>query len=243
MIEVKNISKVFKLPHEKHKTFFHKLTGTFRSSFRYEEFYALNNVSFKINQGEFLGVVGRNGSGKTTLLRIIAGIYKPTTGVVSVNGIMNTFLEIGVGFQSDFTCRENVYINGALLGFSRKEIDKRFDDIMQFAELEKFIDINLNKLSAGMQIRLAFSIAMQSTAPILLVDEIFAVGDSNFQQKCHNVFRRYKKNGKTILFVSHDLNSIQEYCNRVLVLEQGKIVNEGTAADMINYYNENILAK
>ncbi len=243
MIEVKNISKVFKLPHEKHKTFFHKLTGTLRSSFRYEEFYALNNVSFNVNQGEFLGVVGRNGSGKTTLLRIIAGIYKPTSGVVNVNEIMNTFLEIGVGFQSDFTCRENVYINGALLGFSRKEMDKRFSDILHFAELEKFADAKLIHLSSGMQVRLAFSIAMQVDAPIFLVDEIFAVGDNPFQQKCKKLFWEYKRQGKTVLFVSHDLDSILEYCDRVVILENGVLVKQGTPSETIAYYTKEVLKK
>jgi ABC-type polysaccharide/polyol phosphate transport system ATPase subunit len=243
MISVVNISKKFKIPHERSKTLFHKLTGVFKSQYLYEEFFALNEITFKINGGEFLGIIGRNGSGKTTLLRIIAGIYRPTTGTVTVEDEITPFLELGIGFQGDFSCRENIYINGALLGFSRREMDSRFKQIMEFSELEKFADIKLNKLSAGMQIRLAFSIAMQSTAPILLVDEIFAVGDSNFQQKCRDVFREYKKNGRTVLFVSHDMNSIQEYCNRVLVLEQGKIVKEGSASGMINYYHENILAK
>lgn len=243
MIEVNDVSKMFKIPHEKTRTLFHKLTGLFQSAYRYEEFYALKEINFTIKQGEFVGIIGRNGSGKTTLLRIIAGIYKPTSGKIKVHDEITPFLEIGVGFQGDFTTRENIYINGALLGFSRKEMDKRFDNLIEFAELKKFTDIKLNKLSAGMQVRLAFTIAIQSSAPILLVDEVIAVGDINFQKKCKDVFRDFKKNGRTVLFVSHDLNSIQEYCDRALVLEHGQVVNEGSPRDMIKYYQEQVLAK
>ncbi len=241
MIEAISISKNFKLPHETQKTIFHRLTGVLRHAYVYEEFFALRDVSFKINKGEFLGIIGRNGSGKTTLLRIISGILRPTTGNISVNEAITPILDIGVGFQSEFTCRENIYIYGALLGFSRKEMDKRFKSIMEFAELESFADVKLNRLSTGMQVRLAFTIAIQSSAPILIVDEVMAVGDNVFQQKCRDVFWKYKKEGRTVILVSHNLSTIEEYCDKVLVFDKGTLVNESKPCEAIHYYKENIL--
>ena len=200
-----------------------------------------NNIDLKIQRGQVTAIMGPSGTGKTTLLRLIAGIYKPTSGRVYVQEEITPFLEIGVGFQGDFTVRENIYINGALLGFSRKEMDRRFVNIIEFAELGKFTDIKLNKLSSGMQVRLAFAIAIQSQSPILLVDEVMAVGDSRFQNKCIDIFRQYKKNGKTIIFVSHDLSMIEEFCNQVIILEKGQIVKDGAAPEMIKFYLEKIL--
>lgn len=243
MVTIDNVTKIFQIPHERHKTLFHKLTSLLHSSYSYEKFYALREVSLRVQKNEFLGIIGRNGSGKTTLLRIIAGIYRPTFGNVVVKEEITPFLEIGVGFQGDFTIRENIYINGALLGFSRKEIDKRFQWIIEFAELEKFTDIKLSKLSAGMQVRLAFAIAIQSDAPIIIVDEVIAVGDTNFQKKCRDIFWQYKKQGKTVIFVSHDLNSVQEYCDRVIVLHEGKVMNDGKPDEMIKYYKDRILQR
>lgn len=241
MVTVENVTKIFQIPHERTKTLFHKLTNIFSSAYNYEKFFALNDVTFQIEKSEFIGIIGRNGSGKTTLLRIIAGIYQPTSGTITINEDITPFLEIGVGFQGDFTVRENIYINGALLGFSRKEIGRRFNSIIEFAELEKFTDIKLSKLSAGMQVRLAFAIAIQSDAPILIVDEVIAVGDTNFQRKCRDIFWRYKKQGKTVIFVSHDLESVKEYCDRVIVLHEGKLMNYGNPEEMIKYYKEQIL--
>lgn len=241
MIELKNISKKFKIPHETQKTLFHKLTGVLHSSYQYEELNALHNVSFKIHQGEFVGIIGRNGSGKTTLLRIIAGILRPTSGYIKVEDMITPILDIGVGFQSEFTCIENIYINGALLGFSRKEMDKRYKSIMEFAELERFAYIKFNKLSAGMQVRLAFATAIQSNAPILLVDEVMAVGDSLFQKKCRDMFLKYKKEKRTILFVSHDTGAVQDFCDRVIVFENGAVVNQGPPSEMVQYYQKEVL--
>ncbi|MBA4318898.1 MAG: ATP-binding protein [Flavobacterium sp.] len=241
MVTVERITKVFQIPHERTKTLFHQLTSIFRSTYNYEEFFALRDVSFQIERSEFLGIIGRNGSGKTTLLRILAGIYQPTSGRVKVEEEVTPFLEIGLGFQGDFAVRENIYINGALLGFSRKEIEKRFNNIIEFAELENFRDIKLNKLSAGMQVRLAFAIAIQSDAPILIVDEVIAVGDTIFQKKCRELFWEYKKQGRTVIFVSHDLASVKEYCDRVIVFHEGKVANEGNTEEMIKYYQEKIL--
>lgn len=241
MIEVDDVSKIFRIPHERTKTLFHTLTNIIVPKYSFEEFYAVKSVSTRVNEGEFVGIIGKNGSGKTTLLRLISKILEPTKGKIIVKGDIAPFLEIGLGFQIDFTVRENIFINGALLGFSRKELKRRFYNIIEFAGLEKFVDTKLNKLSAGMQVRLAFSIAIQSEAPILIVDEVLAVGDLIFQQKCKEVFWNYKKQGKTILFVSHDLNLIKEYCDRVIIMNEGSIVKDGPPENIINYYQENVL--
>lgn len=241
MIEVDNVSKIFKIPHERTKTLFHKLTGIFGPKYSFEEFYAVRNVSLKVDDGEFVGIIGKNGSGKTTLLRLISKILEPTNGKINVKGEIAPFLEIGLGFHIDFTTRENVFINGTLLGFSRKEIKKRFNNIVEFAGLENFVDTKLNKLSAGMQVRLAFSIAIQSEAPILIVDEVLAVGDLIFQKKCKDVFWKYKNEGRTVLFVSHDMKLIKEYCDRVIIMHDGSIVNQGNPNDMITCYQDKYL--
>ncbi len=241
MIEVEDISKEFRIPHEKTKTLFHKLSSVFRQSYDYETLYAVRNATFSVGEGEFVGIVGRNGSGKTTLLRILAGIYRPTSGNYRLNAEVAPFLDIGVGFQGDFSCRDNIYISGALLGFSRREMNSRFHEIMAFAELERFADARLENLSTGMRVRLAFAIAIMSDAPILLVDEVLAVGDTVFQRKCRNVFTNFKKAGKTVLFVSHDAPAIREYCTRVLVMEYGKIVRDDAVEPALAYYEKNVL--
>lgn len=241
MIEINGVSKIFKIPHERTKTLFHKLTGVFGPKYNFEEFYAVRDVTLRVNDGEFIGIIGKNGSGKTTLLRLIAKILEPTVGRIIVKGDIAPFLEIGLGFHIDFTTRENIFINGALLGFSRKELKKRFNEIIEFAGLEKFVDTKLNKLSAGMQVRLAFSIAIQSEAPILIVDEVLAVGDVIFQQKCKDVFWKYKNEGRTVLFVSHDMNLVKEYCDRVIIMSDGLLVNEGKTEEMITLYQDKYL--
>jgi lipopolysaccharide transport system ATP-binding protein len=241
MITVRNVTKIFEVPHERTKTLFHKLTSVFHPSYEYEQFYALRNVSIDVKKGEFVGVMGRNGSGKTTLLRIIAGVYKPTTGECDVRDEISPFLEIGVGFQTRLSCRDNIFIYGALLGFSRGEMNTRYRDIMRFAELERFADAPLDRLSSGMKVRLAFATAIQSNAPILLVDEVLAVGDRIFQEKCRDVFWKFKREGRTILFVSHDASAVKQYCDRTLVLDHGEVVNEGTPGDMIDYYQNTVL--
>jgi len=241
MITVQDITKEFAIPHEKTKTLFHKLSSVFRPAYEYEKLFALRNVSFRVEGGEFIGVIGRNGSGKTTLLRILAGIYYPTSGSYTINGEISPFLDIGVGFQGDFSCRDNIYISGALLGFSRREIDSRFRQIMDFAELERFADAKLERLSTGMRVRLAFAIAIISDAPVLLVDEVLAVEDTLFQQKCRREFWKFKESGKTVLFVSHDVATINEYCDRVLVMEGGQVVHESDPGQAISYYEKSIL--
>ena len=225
MISLRNVSKVFRLPHQVTKTLYHRLTGGLAGGYDYEEFYALRNVTLDVRRGEFLGIMGPNGSGKTTLLRIIAGVYRPTSGSCVVNGEVSPLLELGLGFQPRLTCRDNIFIYGALLGFPREEMKKRYEGILKFAELERFADASLEHLSSGMRVRLAFSIAIQSEAPILLVDEVLAVGDAIFQQKCRDVFRQYKLEGRTVVLVSHDVSVVKEYCDRVVNFDAGRMVS------------------
>ena len=241
MIRVEHLTKEFRIPHEKTKTLFHKLSSVFRSAYEYEKLYAVSDVSFRVEKGEFVGVLGRNGSGKTTLLRMLAGIYTPSLGSYAIDGGVSSFLDIGIGFQGDFSCRDNIYISGALLGFSRDEMDDRFDAIMAFAELERFADAKLENLSTGMRVRLAFAIAILSDAPVVLVDEVLAVGDTLFQQKCRDVFWEFKRAGKTILFVSHDAGNIRQYCDRALVMNQGRLSFDGNPEDAILYYKNQVL--
>lgn len=228
MITIQNLTKSFKIPHQVTRTLFHKLTSALYSPYEYEELYALKDISLTVQKGEFFGIMGRNGCGKTTLLRVIAGIYRPTSGTCRVEAGIAPLLELGLGFQARLTCRDNIFINGALLGFSRGEIQSRYNDIMQFAELAKFADMSLDQLSSGMKVRLAFAIAIQSPAPIFLVDEVLAVGDVLFQEKCKEVFRAFKRQGRTVLFVSHDPDAVEEFCDRVVIMQEGKVVHEGS---------------
>ncbi len=237
IIEVKNVSKKFVIPHEKESS----LKGTVLSFLKkksYETFYALKGVSFTVNSGEFVGIIGRNGSGKSTLLKILAGVYVPDSGHVKVNGTISPFLELGVGFNGELSGRDNIYLYGSVLGLSKKEIDSKFDSIVKFAELEKFIDTKVKHYSSGMYVRLAFSIAIQSDAPILLVDEVLAVGDANFQQKCFSVFDKFKKEGRTIVFVSHDLGAVEKWCDKCILLENGKESFIGETKKAIEKYKE-----
>lgn len=236
MIVLDNVSKIFKLPHMRKRTLFHRLVSIVKKQYDYEPLFALRDISLSVRDGEFLGVIGRNGSGKSTLLKIISKIYRPTNGTVRVEGRIFPMLELGIGFQPEFSCRENVFLQGVVLGFTRKEIAKRFDEIVAFADLERFMDAKLGTLSSGMLVRLGFSIAVQSDASIFLVDEAFAVGDQMFWTKCEQKFRQFKSEGKTVILVSHDLQAVEQFCNRVIVLENGQIVNEGNPQEMISWY-------
>jgi ABC-2 type transport system ATP-binding protein len=220
---VKGVSKTFRLPHEKHSSIKGALIGAARGSHKgYEVQKALTNISFEVKKGEFFGIVGRNGSGKSTLLKILAGIYTPTKGSVQINGSLTPFIELGVGFNPELTGRENVFLNGALLGFSRPEMRKMYSDIVEFAELQKFMDQKLKNYSSGMQVRLAFSIAIRAQSDILLIDEVLAVGDAAFQKKCFDVFRQLKKEGRTIVLVTHDMGNVERFCDRALVINDGE---------------------
>jgi ABC-type polysaccharide/polyol phosphate transport system ATPase subunit len=240
MIALKNITKIFKLPHQRRRTLYHRLVSIVKRQYDFESLYALRDISLTVNDGEFFGIIGRNGSGKSTLLKVISKIYRPTAGELSVGGQVFPMLELGIGFQQEFSCRENVFLQGVVLGFSRKEIVKRFDEIIAFAELERFVDAKLGTLSTGMLMKLGFAIAVQSDAPILLVDEAFAVGDLMFSAKCEQKFSQFRAEGKTVILVSHDLEAVRKFCSRVIVLRDGQIINEGDAAAMISWYRKSL---
>jgi ABC-2 type transport system ATP-binding protein len=235
-IKVETVSKTFKLPHEKQSSIKSKFVNIFRSRKGYEMQRALDDVSLEVKKGEFFGIVGRNGSGKSTLLKLLAGIYTPTSGSITVEGKLTPFIELGVGFNPELTGRENVYLNGALLGFNRKEMREMYEDIVEFAELEKFMDQKLKNYSSGMQVRLAFSIAIRAKSDILLFDEVLAVGDAAFQRKCYAVFKELKQSGVTVILVTHDMNNVEKFCDRVLVMGGGKVLDVASSADAISEY-------
>ncbi len=237
VIKVSHVSKNFVLPHEKNNSIKTAVVNVFKKKDKSADIqHALKDISFEIKQGEFFGILGRNGSGKSTLLKILAEIYKPTKGSVKTYGKLVPFIELGVGFNPELTGRENVYLNGALLGFSRKEIDDRYDEIVEFAELKEFMDQKLKNYSSGMQVRLAFSVATRAEADILLVDEVLAVGDADFQRKCYDYFKALKKSGKTVIFVTHDMGAVREYCERAILIKDGLIAHEGKADTIADEY-------
>src|ERR1700722_8913874 len=217
-ISVKNVSKTFPLPHQQYSTLKERALHPFRST-DYDELHAVKDISLEIANGEFFGIVGRNGSGKSTLLKCIAGIYGVDSGRISIAGRLSPFIELGVGFNPDLTARDNVIINAIMLGVSRRQARARFDDVLAFAELEEFVDLKLKNYSSGMLVRLAFATAIQVDAEILLIDEVLAVGDAAFQQKCFDEFLRLKREGKTIVFVSHDMASVERFCDRAMLME------------------------
>jgi len=226
-IKVDKVNKTFRLPLERQSSIKSLVVNFYRRRKGYELQRVLQNISFEVKEGEFLGIVGRNGSGKSTLLKLLAGIYAPDKGAIQLQGKLTPFIELGVGFNHELTGRENVFLNGALLGFSRKEIEEIYDDIVAFAELEKFMDQKLKNYSSGMQVRLAFSIAIRANTDILLIDEVLAVGDANFQAKCISVFQDLKRRGKTIIFISHDMAMVRQFCDRAIMIQNGKIIAEG----------------
>jgi ABC-type polysaccharide/polyol phosphate transport system ATPase subunit len=234
-IELENVSKAFSLPHQRQSSikemFLHPLRKV-----EYEWNQALDDVSLSVEHGECFGIIGPNGGGKSTLLKILAGIYRADRGTVRVDGRLSPFIELGVGFNSDLNARENIRINGTLLGLSLKELAERFDEIVAFAELERFVDQKLKNYSSGMHVRLAFSIAIQVPFDILLLDEVLAVGDQAFQEKCYRTFEQMRRDGKTIVFVSHDLASVARFCDRAVLLRQGRIEAAGPALDVVQGY-------
>lgn len=235
-IKVENVSKIFKLPKQKHTSIKSSLIHFSGGRRGFEEQRALNNVSFEVKKGEFFGIVGRNGSGKSTMLKILAGIYVPSKGRVEINGKLTPFIELGVGFNPELTGRENVFLNGALLGFNRKEMDAMYEDIVDFAELEKFMDQKLKNYSSGMQVRLAFSIAIRANTEILVLDEVLAVGDINFQRKCFEYFASVKNRKQTVILVTHDMGIASRYCDRALLLDSGDKIVMGNSAQVIDAY-------
>lgn len=238
-VEVRGVKKSFYLPNHKNDSIKRAITQAFKKKDKGgNTFNALNGISFDIEKGDFFGILGRNGSGKSTLLKIIAEIYQPTSGTVMTQGKVVSFIELGVGFKPELSGRENVYLNGALLGFSRKEIDAMYDDIVEFAELEKFMGQKLKNYSSGMKVRLAFSVAIRAKADILILDEVLAVGDAAFQKKCRDYFRTLKDEHKTVILVTHSMGNVKEFCNKAIVIEKGKIAFEGGAEEAAEAYDK-----
>ncbi len=235
-ISVNNLHKSFKLPTEQSFGLKQAIFNRLRGIKGYREQKVLKGLNFDIKKGEFIGIVGRNGSGKSTLLKILAGIYYPEKGEIVVNGTLVPFIELGVGFNPELTGRENVYMNGALLGFSNEEMDKMYDDIWDFAELKDFQDQKLKNYSSGMQVRLAFSIAIRARGDILLLDEVLAVGDAAFQQKCEKYFEELKSKKQTVILVTHSMDNVRRFCNRAILIEDGKIKEQGSPDKIADAY-------
>lgn len=244
-ISVKDIHKSFKLPHEQHSGLKQLIINMFKSGKNkgYEDQRVLRDISFDIHKGEFFGIVGRNGSGKSTLLKLLAGIYVPDSGAIGIDGSLTPFIELGVGFNPELSGRENVFLNGALLGFDHKEMEAMYDDIVAFAELEKFMDQKLKNYSSGMQVRLAFSIAVRAKSDILLLDEVLAVGDAAFQAKCFEYFRELKRDKRTIILVSHDRGAIEQYCDRAALIDKGELVAVDAPKNIFELYSDVTLSQ
>lgn len=238
VIRVVDVKKSFKLPHEKNTSIKSSFVNAYKRKQTFEKQDVLKGVSFEVKRGEFFGVVGRNGGGKSTLLKLMAGIYSPSSGSVEVNGKLTPFIELGVGFNPELSGRENVFLNGALLGFSRKEMSLMYDDIVKFAELERFMDQKLKNYSSGMQVRLAFSIAIQAKSDILVLDEVLAVGDEAFQKKCIDIFENYKLENQTVILVTHDMATVKRFCTRAILINDGRIVSEGDPTKVSQDYTE-----
>lgn len=238
VIKVENVSIKFNLASEKFDSFKEYVIKNLKKQVSYEEFWALKNVSFEIFKGDSLGLIGLNGSGKSTMLKTIAGVLKPTIGSVTVNGTVAPLIELGAGFDFDLTARENVYLNGALLGNSRNVMDKHYEDIVEFSELRDFMNVPVKNFSSGMVSRLAFAIATIGTPDILIVDEVLSVGDFRFQQKCEERIRLMMDRGTTILFVSHSIEQVKSICNKIVWLEKGKVKRFGDADKICEEYSK-----
>jgi ABC-2 type transport system ATP-binding protein len=243
-IHVEGVSKIFPLPTEKRDTLKENVLHYFRqkgglktgSNKAYQEFHALRDVNLRVGHGEFLGIVGKNGSGKSTLLKILAGIYTASSGNVSVSGRVAPFLELGIGFQSELSARDNIRINATLLGMDGEQINNKFQNIVDFAEIHDFLGLKLKNYSSGMRARLAFAIAKEADADIYLCDEVLAVGDEAFQQKCIKVFKEWHAAGKTIILVSHNSGIVRDLCTRAVLLKNGTVTIDGAPSDVIDLY-------
>mgnify|MGYP003689925769 CR=1 FL=1 len=235
-IKFENVTKTFRIYHEKRDSIFEAMSGFFKKEKHYEKITTLDDFSLEIKKGEMFGIIGKNGTGKTTLLRLIAGIYKPDTGKIITEGSIVPFLGLGAGFNGEMTAKENVILYGKLLGFSKNQINEKVNKIIEFAELEKFADTKLKNFSSGMYARLAFSTAIQVNPDIILMDEILSVGDIDFQQKSRQTFFEFKKKKKTIVLVTHDLDTIKKNCDRAMFLNEGKIESIGEPSKVIESY-------
>ncbi|VTY24965.1 Teichoic acids export ATP-binding protein TagH [Streptococcus parasanguinis] len=236
-VKVDHVSKYFKLPTEATNSLRTAMVNRFKGIKGYKEQHVLKDISFEVEKGDFFGILGRNGSGKSTLLKIISEIYVPEKGTVTIDGKLVSFIELGVGFNPELTGRENVYMNGAMLGFSTAEIDAMYDDIVDFAELHDFMNQKLKNYSSGMQVRLAFSVAIKAQGDILILDEVLAVGDEAFQRKCNDYFQERKKSGKTTILVTHDMGAVKKYCNKAVLIENGLVKAIGDPFDVSDQYS------
>src|SRR6516162_1240587 len=241
-VDVRNVSKRFRLAHGQYNTVKERLIhGGRRKST--EDFWALRDVSLSVREGETVGILGRNGSGKSTLLKCICGVLQPTSGEVAVRGKLAGLLELGAGFQADLSGRENVYLNGSLLGMSKRQVDRVFDDIVDFSELEEFIDGQVKFYSSGMYVRLGFAVAVNMDPDILVIDEVLAVGDERFQRKCIDRVKQFQKEGRTILLVTHSADQVRSICDRGIVLSHGRLVAEGEPGEATRIFREGLMAE
>lgn len=236
-VKIEHVSKYFRLPTEQTHSLRTAMVNRFKGIKGYREQHVLKDISFDVYKGDFFGIVGRNGSGKSTLLKIISQIYVPEKGTVEIDGKLVSFIELGVGFNPELTGRENVYMNGAMLGFTTEEVDAMYDDIVEFAELKDFMNQKLKNYSSGMQVRLAFSVAIKAQGDILILDEVLAVGDEAFQRKCNDYFMERKKSGKTTILVTHDMGAVKKYCNKAVLIEHGLVKALGNPSDVANQYS------
>jgi ABC-type polysaccharide/polyol phosphate transport system ATPase subunit len=236
-IVVEHLHKTFRLPHRRYSTLKERALHPF-SARHYDELHAVDDISFEVARGEFFGIVGRNGSGKSTLLKCLVGIYNADSGLVVADGRVSPFIELGVGFNADLTARDNVLLNAIMLGLSRKQARERFDDIVAFAELEQFVDLPLKNYSSGMLVRLAFAVTVEVEADILLIDEVLAVGDAAFQQKCYEQFEELKRAGRTIVLVTHDMTAVERFCDRAMLIDHGRMQRLGSPHEIALAYNE-----
>ncbi len=236
-IVVQGLSKRFRIPQEKKLTIYENLIGLLRGgAYSYEEFQSLQDISFSVKHGETFGIIGPNGCGKSTLLKVLAGVLYPDSGSVKINGRIAPFLELGVGFQPELSAKDNVYIYGAIMGRTRKEVDSRYEEIMDFSELKRFENMKLRNFSSGMYVRLAFATAIQADPDVMLVDEVLSVGDVSFQKKCGEKIDEIRRAGKTILLVSHSLETVRSLCSRCLLMNGGKMVAQGETEDVLAEY-------
>jgi len=244
VIQVEDLWKKFKIPHERRTTILENVAGALQilegKRFTYEEFWALKAINFTVNHGESIGVIGENGSGKSTLLKVIANILRPDRGRVKASGKIAPILELGVGFHPDLTVKENILVYGSIMGLKNSDVKRRMSSMLEFSGLERFKDAKLKNLSSGMQMRLGFSVAIETNPDIFLIDEALAVGDMEFQQKCMNKFKDFKEEKKTIVLVSHALNLVNEFCEKTVFLSRGEMISFGKTGNTVNEYVKHV---
>jgi len=240
-VVVENVTKKFRIPYEKRRTVFEQVTGFFSGKRGYEDFVALNNVTFRVARGETLGVIGPNGSGKSTLMSLLAGIMRPDKGTIRVTGRIAPFIALGVGFEQDLTARENVFLYGTIMGLTKKEIGSRYDAIMEFADLKRFEEMKYQNLSSGMKMRLAFSTAIQTDPDVMLLDEVLAVGDEAFKIKCMEKIDDLREAGTTVILVTHSLDQVKEICDCAIFMDHGAVIEEGDPEKVVAHYIETVL--